>query len=377
MRDAIIRSALDLHGWRERHNGAEFGLGYDQFRPDERCHYAEAWAFWGRGYLRLYRLSGECAYLERAQAAAHWLLAHPSHDSGHDSGHLAWGLPWCWERWNAPATLAYLVTTVLVGEFLVDLYATTGQERHLSAARDAASWIEIDNGGERSQAGLRLYYCNYPQLTFPVTNPTAKASGFFAGLYQATRETRYKSLYQETCRWVLGQQRGDGSWAYSSQSRVTDNVHTGFTLEGLWTAYRILRQPALRHALERGTHYYWRHCFQPSGRGLEQAISGWRDLGRISLKAWVRDRLAQWNQLPGSLVETRLHGYASAIRVWSLAGEFDPRWLKVALGVYQYVQGHLCLPDGSYAYRQNTPRAYIRQQGHLFDALCCLAEQLR
>lgn len=372
MRDTLIGRALELSAWRQAYNQDVLGRGVDPFQPDTPHDYAEAWALWGRGYARLYRLTRDRFHLATAERAAEWLLEHPNPGYQRPS----WGLPWPWERWSAPVTLSYLITTVLVGDLLLELYQTTGKALYLRAAQDVADWILEENGGECQEGLWRLHYANHPGLTFPVVNPTAKASGLLAGLYHATHEERYRTACWETAAWVCAQQRADGAWRYSDQGDAIDNVHTGFTLEGLWTAHGTCNRPEIRRAAARGTRFYWRRCFQPSGRGLEQALSGWGDLGRVPPKAWLRDRLAPFGRLPRPLPETRAHGYASALRVFALASGVQPEWSKRANQVYAYVQTHLAQPDGSYAFRAGDARTFIRHQAHLFDALACLAERL-
>lgn len=370
---SVISSMLQLHEWRQAFNGDQQGFGFDPYKPDEQYHYAEAYALWGLGYLLLFELTGTSEFVDLATKAANWLIEHTN--PGYD-GH-SWGLPWKWEAWDTPPTLSYLITTVFAGQLFLSLYEVTGAEPYLVVAEDVAAWIENENGGVRTEQGVWLYYANFPPLQFPVINPTAKASGFFARLYAATQTEDYKELCLDTVRWVVSKQNADGSWYYSARSAKIDNVHTGFTLEGLWTAYRTFGVEHWHRCLRKGVEFYWRCLFTSEGRGHERKRYSLRNLERISLAQWIKDQMVWFGLFRKHIPETRLWGYGSALRAFALASQIDIQWLDKALLIYDYVQQNLAVRDGSYAYRRTDQNIYIRHQAHLFAALGCLAQYLQ
>jgi uncharacterized protein YyaL (SSP411 family) len=197
---------IQVHEWRKAFNGSLLGRGFDPYRPDEEHQYPEAYALWGSGYVSLYRLTGVSDYLSTAVGAADWLLDHPS--PGYRN--FSWGLPWSWEKWQTPNTLSYLITTVFAGELLLKLYEVTGKSAYLDSAQSVASWIEEENGGKKNISGRWLYYANFAPLRFPIVNVNAKASGYFAKLYGATRNVRYQEPCMQIVRWVLEQENQNG-----------------------------------------------------------------------------------------------------------------------------------------------------------------------
>lgn len=368
----VMSSLLELHEWRQAFNGDQLGHGFDPYKPDKQYDYAEAYALWGLGYLSLARLTGATEFLDLAREAGTWLVNH--RNPGY-SGH-SWGLPWRWDEWNTPATLSFLITTAFAGEFFLALHGATGDQSYRAVAQRIAAWIECENGVVETKEGLWLYYANLPPLRFPVVNPTARASGFFAQLYVITKNEHYKRLCYDTARWVLSQQNADGSWYYSTRSAIVDNVHTGFTLQGVWDAYHVFLEEHCRQAALKGTAFYWRRLFTPEGKGYERKPYDCGDLSRVSCLQWARDQVMRLGLLRTVMPETRLWGYGSALRAFSLASQHDSHWLKQALVIYDYLQRNLALDDGSYAFHGTDSNVYVRHEAHVFEALGRLAERL-
>lgn len=371
--ETVMTSLIKLHEWRQAFNGHQLGFGFDPYEPDEPHYYAEACALWGRGYAVLSQLTGTRQFLDFAEQCADWLIKHPN--PGYEG--LSWGLPWEWATWNAPSTLSYLITTVFAGELFLSLYDVTRTESYLAVAENVAAWIENENAGVKTERGFWLYYANFPPLRFPVVNPTAKASGYFAWLYSITGKEHYRQLCLDTVRYVFSEQNTDGSWYYSTQSGVIDNVHTGFILEGLWSGYRLFSLEHWQRCLWKGTEFYWRCLFTSEGSGRERKRYGWKELTRVSLAKWMKDQMMMFGLLHSHIPETRLWGYGSALRAFVGASQADVQWLDKALLIYDYVRRNLALDDGSYAYRRTDKNAYIRHQAHLFAGLALLAQRLQ
>jgi len=369
----VQRSLLRLHQWRATYNGDELGRGIDQYKPSEAYHYAEAYALWGIGYLTLFQLTREPLFLDLAEKAAEWLQKHPSPKYQHYS----WGLPWEWETWEAPKELSYLITTVFAGRLFLTLYKVAHKKHLLKIAQDIACWIEKENGGENTPDGRYFYYANFDGLRLPIINATGAAGGFFALLYEVTQEEHYYRVCRETVRWTLRQQTTCGTWRYSPQTWLEDNVHTAFTLEGLWQAHLCCQEREWLSPLKKGTLAYWRFFFSENGYGQERKRGNFRDLAKMPFRRWVKDMSIKLKLSPNDIPETRLHGYGSALRALALASYAEPHWLKKAWRIYLHVENHLAMDDGSYAFRERESVAYIRHQAHLFAGLSFLARRLQ
>jgi hypothetical protein len=370
--DTIISTMLRLHDWRYQHNGNRIGFGIDPYEPDEKFHYAEAYAIWGQGYLSLYQLTGVSEYLDCARKAGEWL----SQNTNPGYGNPSWGLPWRWERWDTSATLSYLITTVFVGEFFLKLYSITSDQKFLDFSEQIVSWIIDENGGEEASDGRWLYYANHPGLKIPVVNPSIKTAGFLARLQQVRPRDFYREYSLEIVRWTINQQHKDGSWYYSPFNRVVDNFHSALNLEGLTYTYSIFRDLSWWRNIQKGFEFYWRHLFNNRGKGRSRSIYTLRGIHKSDLNKWLRDQIARF-KVRDPISESRLWSYGGALRVFSLASQLEESWMENALCIYRYITNNLLNSDGSFAYKRFERQAFIRHEAHIFDGLGLLANMLR
>jgi hypothetical protein len=285
-----------------------------------------------------------------------------------DDDSPSWGLPWSWEVWEAPKNLSYVTTTVFVGNLFIKLYEVTLEPAYLNLAVSIANWIFEDNGISQMEDGLWVHYANHPPLRYPIINATALASGYFWRVYECTSIEDYRHLAFGTARYVFYQQMPCGKWFYSTKSSVVDNLHTGYTLEGLWQGYPFWNIQALEK-IKLGTEFYWKSFYSPFGYGCE--------LYGKSFKMQVKLLLMKlgWRY---KITETRLWGYGAAMRAFTLAAVTgDKRWLHRAAKIYSYLERNLSLESGAYAYRATDPSVYIRHQAHIFTGLGQLAQAVK
>jgi len=370
----ILDALVSLHSWRQRTNGTRLGLGYDPHMPMDPFEYDEAYALWGSGYLRLFEMDGDPTYAALAREAGRYLLA--ARKSGYE--HACWGLPWAWKCWDASENQGYLITTVLVGLFLLRLNGLSAEHNNwLETARSAGRWMLEEDGGISTRRGLLLFYADHPKLRFKIPNPSARASGFFAVLHQRTQEPSHAEAAQRLAWGAFDLRNAGGLWRYSERTLSTDNVHTAFTLEGLSETNRLLPGTLPSRALSRSMSRFWRSFFSPSGFGREiKSFDLWDFIDgslRLRTRVWVRNALARRTSKPK---ETRLWGYAAALRAFTLASWSEPQWLERAIRIFRYLQDNLRTPEGAYRFRAGDPSLYIRHEAHVFDALACLAQRI-
>jgi hypothetical protein len=347
----LLHAVTRLHLWREDMNGEQMGRGKDPYAPDEDFEYAEAYAVWGTGYLRLFEYTHREKYLGLAKCAADWLVQ--SRYTNYE--HLAWGLPWSWQRRQAPPGQAYVTTTAFAGNLFLSLYLATHETVYLEFARDVARWISEENGHTQESTGIWFHYTDHSSFQFPICNATSLASGFLARLYMVSQEDKWNRLVESSMTWLLSQQQKNGAWVYSTERPRIDNLHTGFTIEGLCQAATFLDDSVIGSSILRATHFYWNNLYQDSGYGSNV------------LDYSLAYRLARWFGVVDP--EAPLWAYAAGIRAFTLAASICdiPNY---TLPVVAYVLGNLQREDGAFKFRARDPRAFIRHEAHIFDALC-------
>ncbi|TET26781.1 MAG: hypothetical protein E3J73_03755 [Candidatus Bathyarchaeum sp.] len=351
---SLFESVIDLHNWRKQYNGNNIGFGFDEYEPNERFHYAEAYSFWGDGYSKLFQYTQNEEFLDLAKKCARWLIRNENKSYRNSS----FGLPWGWK--DAPRDLSYLTTTVFAGNFFLSLWDATNKKKYLEIAESTGNWIVEENGICREDEGVWFYYANHPSFRFPVINAISLASGFLSKLYLCVKRPTYKELSMNALKYVLRKQNKDGSWYYSTRARIVDNLHTGYTIEGLcdiYFSFPSCRKKMYNRLIKAG-NFYWSNLYDKWGYGKEKNKES-------SLIYWLLLRLGLHSS------ETRLWGYASGIRAFcklSKALSVKNRAIRIA----EYVIHNLKNSGGSFKFKSNENRKYIRHEGHIFDALISL-----
>jgi len=344
---------LSLHKWREKFNGDHIGFGHDQYKPDKLFHYPEAYAVWGLGYLNLYKITEKKEFLKNAIKCADWLIKNKNPNYKN----MSWGLPWNWEYWNAPKDLSYLITTVFCGDFLLESYKETLNNKYLESAINVGEWIEKENSGEMTKKGLFFYYANFPSLKFQIPNPTAKSSAFFGKLYMATGNKMYRDLCFKSAEYTLKSQNPDGSWYYSERSNIIDNFHTGLILDALLDLYylQLFDKKSLYESLKIGFSFYWHYLFKKNGAGIEV----------YKKNKTLKERIYNFFNL--DMNDSRLWSYGVAIKVFSKAipilktEEYATKIFNYSLKLRQH--------DGAFCHKINDHRTFIRGEAHMFNGL--------
>ncbi len=362
--EELLDCMLRLHSWREKYNGDNMGLGFDEYAPRLMCHYPEAYALWGRGYLTLYGLLGERSFLACAEECAEWLMKNKSPRYKNSS----WGLPWEWN--GRTKDYSYLSTTAFAGLLFAELYIVSKRPEHLKTAESVADWMMEEDGLTEEDGGIWFNYSDHPNLRLPVYNAVSLACGFFSELHSCSNVAKYVKIAAETAKYVMNHQNGDGSWHYSPANRQVDNVHVGYTLEGLSAYFRNSGDTSTKPVLEKGGRYLWSNLYDDSGHGKEYAVRSsddWRDRLKMALGAFGLLRVP----------ESRLWGYAAAIRSFSLLSNVDARFLDYSLRIFSYVKKGLASKDGYYCFRSNDASCFVRHESHLFDSLGRTCVELR
>ena len=204
----LLQPILALHEWREKYNGQNIGYGSDEYTPDQKLHYPEAYALWGKGYLKLYQHSKDKKHLERAETAAEWLKKNRSPAYRNYS----WGLPFGWK--SSQAELSYLITSVQVGEFLLQLHDATNSAETLDVAENVGRWVIEENGFEKTGEGVWFHYAPHPEFKIPVFSGIAKATSFLYNLSTRTGKDTYLNVIDGSVKYLLANQGENGFWAY-------------------------------------------------------------------------------------------------------------------------------------------------------------------
>jgi len=218
--------------------------------------------YMARGYLALYRLSGDRSNLEKAVACLDWLLEnHAPNQPG-----LAWGnhFDFLTRSGLNPAGSPIIVWTSLIGHAFLDAYEQLGESRYLEASKEICRWI-LALPREHTSTGSCLSYVPFAQSS--IHNSNMLGAGMLARCWAHTGDAQALAVARASMEYSCNRQRSDGSWWYGEEPKYhwIDNFHTGYNLDSLkWFVDSTGDAQAKVH-LARGLEYFISTFFKADG----------------------------------------------------------------------------------------------------------------
>lgn len=233
--------------------------------PIALAHYADA-------LMRLSRLTRDGAGRTAGEGMLALLLEH----AGERDGLPTWGYPFDWvgNFGTFPAGTPLITTMPYVYDAFVVAHECTGEPSHLERARQVAQacrdlFPQADEGdGMRSSAYS-------PDDRRRVINASAYRGWL---LVDAGRRFGIEEWVEDgtaNLRFVVANQREDGSWAYAAggSDDFVDNFHTCLVLKGLARALELLPElPGGAQALGRGFAFFRSRLIDAEGLPVPFAV---------------------------------------------------------------------------------------------------------
>jgi hypothetical protein len=176
----------------------------------------------------------------------------------------AWGYNFDWQSRNffAPRGTPTIVPTAFVARALIEAASEFQNDQYLSTARSVCNFIlqdlprTVDNKTE-------LCFSYAPKTDTRIFNASLLAAEVLAGVGKLTGEHELCESAERATRYVVNNQRQDGSWHYGADPKQSwiDNFHTAYVLFSL---KRIIDSASFgsefQPALVRG-YEYWKNNF--------------------------------------------------------------------------------------------------------------------
>lgn len=219
--------------------------------------------FLARGFLRLYRATGDPVWRDKAVSALQWLVENQS--QGYSGA--AWGNHFDYQSrgFYLPKGVPTIVWTSLIGHAFVDAYEQLGDPSYLDTARSACEHILGDFDRYPDGDGLCISYV--PGLNSKVHNANTLGASLLArtGAHTANRE--YVELAEKALAYTAQYQRPDGSWYYGEESKFhwIDNFHSGYVLDCFRHYATSVKSSRFDPVIEKGYDYWKRTFFLPDG----------------------------------------------------------------------------------------------------------------
>jgi hypothetical protein len=180
---------------------------------------------------------------------------------------MSWGynFPWQGRAFFLPAGTPTVVVTSFAGEAFLDAHAATGEDRFLSNALEACTFVTRGLNRTEKPTGVCLSYS-------PIDRSVVYNASLLGArlLVLAGQRAGRRDLIDEAkpiVAFALAQQLADGGWVYGGArfQQWMDSFHTGFILGALDVYRRATGDPRAKESVLKGGTFYSRAFFGPRG----------------------------------------------------------------------------------------------------------------
>ncbi len=253
-----------------------------------------------------------------------------------------------------------IVITSIICRGLFNYYQVTKSEKAKELLAGVSGFILKDLHQYENEHGICFSYT--PIKKDICFNASMLAAETLAKIYSITHDESLIEPIRRATDFTLAYQKPDGRWNYSIDlntgvQRPQVDFHQGYVVESLYDIIRYagLNDPNYREALEKGTAFYFREQFFPSGQSK-------RRIPRI----WPVD----------------IHNQAQGIITFCKLQSLDPAYLEFAKTIANWTIDHMQHPTGYFYYqvhRRYTIRiSYMRwAQAWMLLSLTQLQEALQ
>ena len=179
---------------------------------------------------------------------------------------IAWGYNFDWQSrvFFAPRGTPTIVPTAFAARALVEAADAFGDAAYLECARGACAFI-VQDLPRSVENESEVCFSYAPETSTRIFNASLLAAESLALIGGRDKNQDYCTLAVKAVRYLVKQQRGDGSWSYGADHSQTwvDNFHTAYLLSSLKRIRDSCKHPETdesRTALQRG-YQFWRKSF--------------------------------------------------------------------------------------------------------------------
>ena len=215
------------------------------------------------GYLRMYSMTGDREYREKAISNLEWLVQHKSpkfreHSWANEFDYTSRGGHYTKDE-------SIIVWTSLIGQAFLDAFELLGDQRFLDVAESACRWT-LALPREVTTTGSCISYLMTGQSS--IHNSNMLGAAMLARTWRHTRKPEYLELASASMQYSCTRQLPDGSWWYGEPPMFhwIDNFHTGYNLDSLKCYIESTGDDTYAQNLKHGFDYYVNTFFEASGR---------------------------------------------------------------------------------------------------------------
>ncbi len=219
--------------------------------------------FLARGFLRMYRVTGNGQWADMARSALEWLMQNQAQGF---SG-ASWGNHFDYQSrtFYLPKGTPTVVWTALIGHAFLDAYEVLHDERYLQMAVGACEHIVHDL--EAVPYGDALCISYIPGKVSLVHNANTLGGSLLARTGSIIANDQYREMARRAMLYTAKHQHPDGAWFYGEKENLhwVDNFHTGYVLDCFKHYGDSTGDTQFVPGMMRGYEYWKRTFFLPDG----------------------------------------------------------------------------------------------------------------
>jgi hypothetical protein len=214
--------------------------------------------FLARGFIRLYRSTGDAMWRSRAESMLQWLVENqsPGYNGACWGNHFDYQSRSVFVRKLSPS----VVWTSLIGHAFLDAYEQFRDERYLETAISACRHIELDLGAYSEGDALCIHY--FPTSTHQVHNANTLGASLLARTTSYIQNEQWREMATRAMLYTAKYQREDASWYYGEASNLhwVDNFHTAYVLDCFHWYRKTTDDDQFDRQMMAG-YWYWKKTF--------------------------------------------------------------------------------------------------------------------
>jgi hypothetical protein len=198
-----------------------------------------------------------------------------------------WGYPFDWQNVNGlmPKGTPHITATPYCYEVFTRLFDLTGEEQYLQVVRSIANFVCHDLHDTPTGEGAAASSYT-PHDHGKVVNASAYRAFVLFDAARRFHNESYFSKAQRNLRFILDNQRSDGSWLYAIDNppeAFIDNFHTCFVLKNLYKINRHLNRAEVMRSIRHGYDFYRKHLIDGEGDPKQYAVAPRSEIVRVEM----------------------------------------------------------------------------------------------
>jgi len=282
-------------------------------------------ALFARAHFFLFNITGNTAYLKKAESLIQWLLDNPSPGCPH----LCWGYNFIWQstRFLQNISEPNVIVSLFVGEALIHAYRTTQNQKYLDAALSVADFLIKDLPVAHESEDERAITYVLRKVAGVVVNSQVLTGAFLTKLWKHTNEEQLLQLAKRHINFTVNRTTEYYCWYYtyprSKSPKTHDNYHTGEIIDGLLEFYEETGDDRYLPVYWKALDFYQKNLFEKDGaprwmsnkkypfdiHGSAQGIITFKKAARHNTKYKLQfEKITDW--AIGNLYRKQTHDFA-------------------------------------------------------------------